>query len=184
MANFMTRRFTLREKILLGVFLVILLVGLYFFLVHYPVQNRLEEIEQEREEVQMRTDVAEVRKRLYDEMQAELDEIFSLPEDELTYMPKYDNLQELMIRFNTIFAGAEPRLNFGAISRNDGIVARPISFSFEAENYQSAKQILTDLTGTGYRCLMSNLTLSPREGDIQSSALIVSGTITFYELDA
>ena len=51
MQNFMTRRFTLREKILMLVLIVILLLGLYFFLVFYPVRNQLEDIDAQMQDV-------------------------------------------------------------------------------------------------------------------------------------
>lgn len=182
MSNFMTRRFTLREKILLGLLIVILLVGLYFFLVHYPIQNRMNEIAQEREEVQARLDIAEIRKGIYDRMQAELKSIFELPPDEITYMPKHDNLNVLIERFDAIFKGIEVRFNYGTPQTSNGIVSRAIGFSFSVADFDTAKKVLKELTGTGYRCLMSNITLSPGSGDIQSSELSISGTITFYEL--
>lgn len=181
MSNFMTRRFTLRERILMIVLIVILLVGLYFFLVYYPVKNSLSEIQTEQEEIEMRLQIAETRKGIYDDMQKELNDIFSLPQDEITYMPKYDNERELMTKFDVIFEGVEPRLNINKTT-NNGIVSRAISFSFEAPDFESAKRILGELTSTGFRCLMSSIVLSPINGDLENNSLSVSGTITFYEI--
>lgn len=178
MSNFMTRRFTLREKILLGLLIVILLVGMYFFLVHYPIQERMNEIAIEQEEVQSRMDIAEIRKRIYDDMQKELEN-----NDHKTYMPQYPNVETLIKRFDEIFKGIEPRINYGRAQEKDGIYSRAISFSFSVDGYETAKRILHDLTNTGFRCLMSNLTVSPASGgDVEHSGLTISGTITFYEL--
>lgn len=182
MANVMTRRFTLREKVLLGLLIVILLIGLYFFLVHYPIENRLEEIASERDEVEMQIEIAEAREKIYNDMQEELQDIFTQPADEITYMPKYDNIQVLMSKFNEIFLDLEPRMTFSSVIIENGIVTRPISFSFQAPSYEKAKEVLIELTGTGFRCLLSNITVSPSSGSIFSDSLTVSGTITFYEL--
>lgn len=186
MANIMTRRFTLREKILLLVLILVLLVGLYFFLVHYPVQNQLTEIENERAEWQMRYDALEVKAGIYRDMKEELDEILKLPEDELTVMPKYNNIEPLMKELNRIFLGTEPSLNYGSMSTNNRIVSRPIRFSFKTPDFDKAKEVLRELTHTGWRCLLTDLTLTPDSSsggqtDVAKRPLTVSGTITFYE---
>ena len=69
-------------------------------------------------------------------------------------------------------------------SVNGNIVTRNIRFSFTAESYDQAKLILGQLTGTGYRCLMHSVSVSPAENgeEIEEGPLKVSGTITFYEL--
>ena len=48
----LTRRFTRREQGMILVLVLVILVGLYFYAVHYPIVNRLEEIGQERENTQ------------------------------------------------------------------------------------------------------------------------------------
>ena len=184
MQNLMTRRFTTREKVLLLILIVILLVGLYFFLVYYPIERQLNDIEEQKQEILEKQDVANIREAKYDSMKAELEEIFAKPEDEITTMPEYDNFQELMRKFNVIFEGTEPQLTFSHEQRSDsGVVSRPIQFRFNAENYDKAKSVIRALTTTGYRCLMTNLTVSPASGDVESDALTISGTITFYEID-
>lgn len=182
MQNLMTRRFTTREKVLLLILIVILLVGLYFFLVFYPVRRDLEDIEAQKEEVLEKKDIAEIREGIYDQMKAELEEIFKMPQDQITTMPEYDNFQELMRKFNVIFEGTDPQLSFSGTRVNEGIVTRPIQFRFSVPNYEKAKSVIKDLTTTGYRCLLTNLSVSPGAGDVESDALTISGTITFYEI--
>lgn len=178
MSNFMKRRFTTREIILLLVFLVILLIGLYFFLVFYPTKKDLEEIKAKQEEVEGQIDIQEIRKGLYDDMQAELDKLG----ENRSLIPDYDNIETLMIEFNRIFAEVEPQISYSVGAPNDGIIERRISFSFKAKDYKQAKSILTELNTIEYLSLMSNLTLSPSSGkDIATSELTVSGTMYFYE---
>lgn len=183
------RTFTRREIILMLLLALIALAGLYFYAVHYPIVNRMAQIDAETEDVLFQTDVANVRLGLYNSMKAELEEIFAMPEDQLTVMPAYDNFQTLLRHFNTIFEGHEPVLNFDTVKMNGNIAERTVRFTFSAQNWPEAREILTRLTGTGYRCLLDSLSFTPVEqenredaGDVQNSPLKVTGSITFYEL--
>ena len=196
MRNALTRTFTRREVVLMLVLVLIVLVGAYFYAVHYPVTTRLAEIETEREDLELNTTVAETRAAIYRSMKSELEEIFAMPEDEITVMPEYDNIQALMNYFNVIFAGTDPTLNYDEVRMNGNIAARTIRFHFTAPNYAHAKTILGQLTATGYRCLLESVSMSPVEerltdkdgvelgirNEIENSRIQVSGTITFYEL--
>ncbi len=183
--NVMTHRLSNREKVLLLVLVLVLLVGLYFYVVHYPITNRLDEIELERDDLLVSQAVADTRLQTYNDMKAELEEIFAMPEDEITVMPAYSNRETLLLYFDKIFAGTSQVLNFDDERETDGIVERTVRFSFNADSYAKARQVLTDLTvGSGYRCLLDSLTVSPVEGNIEAGALRISGTITFYEYKA
>lgn len=184
MSDFLNRSFSRREKVLMLVLALVLVAGLYFLLVHYPVSQRMDEIELENEEILFEKDVADSRLAVYNDMKAELDEIFAMPEDEITVMPEFDNIQTLMNIFNDIFQGTGQTLNFDNVTYNGNIASRTMRFSFSAADYAQAKSILERLTGTGFRCLMDSVSFAPTEdGSVESGALRVSGTITFYELD-
>lgn len=174
--------FTKREKIVIFILAIALLIGFYFIVIHYPVKTRLEEIAIEKADVEDQTTISMAVLENYKKMKTELDEILAMPEDKLTYMPEYDNVETLTFYFNTVFAGTAPNLSFSSVSIDGNIASRTISFNFTSDSYQSAKKILTLLTGTGYRCLMQNVTISPTEGDIERDELRVSGNIVFYEL--
>ena len=184
MNNVLNRRFTSRERWLMLVLALILVCGLYFLVVHYPITQRMEEIEIEMEEIASDTDIANVRYTIYQSMKNELDEIFAMPEDELTVMPEYDNLQTLMVYFNTIFAGTDPSFNFDQVRINGNVATRTIRFSFTASDYYKAKDILHKLTDTGYRCLLDNVSFGTTVDEVEVGELKISGTITFYELVA
>ncbi len=175
------RSLSRREKVLLLVLALIGLIGLYFYLVHYPIVNRMAEIENERGEVADQQIVADARSTIYKSMRSELDEIFAMPEDKITVMPEYDNIQVLMQHFNTIFANVNPELSFDSVTVSDGVAVRTVRFTFSASGYDEAKEVIKNLTGTGFRCLLSGLTFSPTDGDLETNGVRVSGVITFYE---
>ena len=186
MSNVLTRRFTRRELFMMMLLVLVVLVGLYFYMVHYPITQRHEQIETERDEIALSTQVAEIRAGQYRDMKSELDEIFAMPEDELTVMPEYDNIQTLMNYFNVIFAGTGQALNFDEVRFNGNIAVRTMRFSFTASSYRHAKRILGQLTDTGFRCQMESVSIVPAEadGEVESGVLKISGSITFYEFAA
>ena len=181
MSEFFNRNFTRREKAMIVVLLVVLLGGLYFLVVHFPIVNRMEEIGNEVEEVEKKTADAEVKLAEYSEMKRELDEILSQPEEDITVMPPYNNIETLMKKLDVIFAGTNPNFSFGQASITDEIAARTINFNCTARDYKEARSLLKAVTGTGYRCLLNSFTLTPVEGGLYEGELKVSGAITFYE---
>lgn len=183
MANskYLKRRFSLREIIFMIILVAVLFFGLYFWLVYYPIQDRIAEFNAKKDELQLAIDVDKARETQYDKMKAELDEI--MKEEAPTRMPKFDNINNLTDKFAEIFAdkNANEGINYNAPSLKDGIYERTLQFTFKATGYEDAKGILLQLLGTGYRCLMSNLSFQP-DGNLNDGSVSVSTTITFYEV--
>ncbi len=173
--------FTKREKIILIIAAIALVIGFYFLVIHYPVKTRLAEIEAEKLTVEDERMVADIKLASYNKMKNELDEIFAMPAEEITYMPQYDNAATLM----SILDGIIPRSEYSisqSVSQEGNIAARTVNFNFVADDYMQAKQILGKLQSTGYRCLMQNLTIAPGDGSVTGKNVKVSGNIVFYEL--
>ena len=166
MSDFLNRSFTRREKLILLALLLAVLVALYFLVVHYPIVNRMEQIEHESEEVDKRLSEAAVKAAEYSNMKTELDRILARPQDQISVMPAY---------------GTGPDFSFGQASVRDKVAARSISFTCTAESYQDARRLLRDVTGTGWRCLLNSFTMTPLEESLYGGRLRVSGVVTFYE---
>ncbi len=176
------RNFTKREKIILLVLVIFLLIGFYFIVIHYPVTSRLEEIEAEEMLTQEQTDLAIAKGQNYVKMKNELNDIFALPFDKITVMPSYDNQTTLLYNYQTIFEDLMPDLRFGEAKIEGNIASRTVSFNVTVSDYNAAKDVISKLTGTGFRCLLTNLTVSPEEGNLETDAIRLSGNIVFYEL--
>ncbi len=189
------RSFSRREKVLLVILALVLVVGLYVLLVQRPVEAKLDALALEKEDLELREQVAEIRLGQYSKMKKELDEIFSMPQNQITVMPPYDNIETLMVQFDSIFLGLEPKLSFPEVRVEEGVATRPIQFEFVAPSYDQARAILTRLTRTGYRSLLDGLSITPEGADsvtragflqvnrsIQQGSVSVKGTIYFYEL--
>ncbi len=189
------RSFSRREKVMLIILALVLVVGLYVLLVQRPVEAKLDALALEKEDLDLKTQVAEIKLEQRTTMTTELDEIFALPKDEITVMPPYDNIETLMVQFDSIFLGLEPKLSFPPIKAEKGVATRPIQFEVEVPSYDQARAILTRLTRTGYRSLLDGLAIKPVSertgrrngellagGNIQQGPVLVHGTIYFYEL--
>ena len=182
MSGILNRALTNREKGMLLALVIILIVGLYFYCVHFPVVNGMEEVERDTAAVETQLTAARAKAAEYADMQAELEEIFSKPTDQISILPPYSNIETLMRRLDVIFAGTNPDFSFGQASISDNIASRNISFSCTANDYAAARRILRDVTTTGYRSLLNSFTFSPVEGELYTGPINVSGVITFYEL--
>lgn len=197
------RSFTKREKFLLLVLVFVMLAGLYVLGVHNPVKASLTRLAQEKEDAELRLQVAQLKTVQYNEMKAELEEIFAMPKDQLTVMPPYDNTKALMVQFNHIFGELEYDLAFSPATFNENVATRAVQFTFDAPSYEEARIIIERLNRTGNRSLMNTLSIAPsnngtggdggiftihtrpgaqQQRSIREGVQTVSGTITFYEL--
>lgn len=194
------RSFTKREKFMLLVLVLIMLVGLYVLAVHNPVKASLARLEQEKEDAELKLQVATIRLGQYNKMKTELEEIFAMPKDQLTVMPPYDNTKALMVQLNHIFGELEYDLSFSEVEFNENVATRPVRFTCDAPSYEEARLIVEKLNSTGNRSLMNTLSIAPAEEkglgsninvyvskagkrySIREGPQTVSGTITFYEL--
>lgn len=176
------KKFTGREKIML-VFLVILLVGVVYYMGFYqPTQSEIAGIRQQISDADAQIAAASSKIASINAMQAELDEIFARPEDEITEIAPYDNAKAVMAQLNGILAlSSEYNLSFQEPTvQENGTVRRVISMSFSCEDYDTARSILESLSNCQWRCLVSNLSISGSE-DFTQGGVSVSATITFFE---
>ncbi len=188
--NVMNRRFTLRESILMGVLVAVLLVGLFFMLVYYPVKNQRADIQAQLEDIEFKQEVADIRYNMYKQWQAELETIYSLPEDERTVMPKHTaaHEQEILAIVGAILEGTNEYTTNWSITHSDSIYRRTLSFSFSVASFDTAYSVLEELTSIRsqnqkVRSQISNINVSPSSGSVEDDSLRVNGTLTFFEVE-
>lgn len=178
------RTFSRREKLLMLLLAAIMLLGVYLLGVHYPVRDSLAQLETERANLDLELQIAMAQYSSYTAMQEELEELLSRPSDQVTVVPDYDNLQPLMNRLNQILSLAESYdLSFDPVTVEDSIVRRTIRMSFTCGSYQSARSIVEQLYRTGWRCLVSDLSLSTPQGagNLADSTVVAAATVTYFE---
>jgi len=176
-------KLTPRDTLLL-VFLVVLLIGVVYYLGFYtPLQNELTSIRNKSIDCDSQIVTASAKIGQMDEMQAELDEIFARPAEEITQIAPYDNKEVVLNQLYSILARTKDySLNFTDPDvQADGTVRRNISMSFRCDSYAAAKNVIQDLTDSQWRCLVNNLSISCEDGDMMKESVVVSATITFFE---
>lgn len=176
-------KLSLRETAML-VFLLVLIIGVSYYMFFYtPLQDELTAIAVQSSECDtaMTTSMSKIKKM--DDMQAELDEIFARPADEITEIAPYDNKEVVLNQLYGILGRtSDYSLNFTDPQvQPDGTVRRNISMSFHCDSYEAAKDVIRDLTDSQWRCLVSNLAISCDDGDMMSNGVTVTATITFFE---
>ena len=176
-------KLTARESLML-VFLVVLLIGVGYYMGFYtPLQNEMTSIATQSSEVDAQITTAMTKVKLMDEMQAELDEIFARPEEEITEIAPYDNKEVVLNQLYGILGRTQDySLSFTDPEvQEDGTVRRNISMNFHCESYADAKEVIKDLTDSQWRCLVSNLAISCDEDNMMEFGVTVTATITFFE---
>ncbi len=191
------------EKLMLLLVVILLLAALYFLLVHQPVQNRIQTLNGEIEDQELKLQTATMKAKKYMDMKKALENSKAQGGD-LPYVPDYDNEVELLAELHNILSGMKPKLENPIVEFNAGdrIAIRSIHFTFTAPDYAQARERVEALSHTKYRSLMDSLSIAPsddEEGDISwiDSRLMdgddyvrgihegpqkVTGTITFYEM--
>ena len=174
----MKRQLSSREIFLLGILLLIGVVGGYLTLFYMPMTQELESLQNEKitceEQLNLVIAQAEEKQR----MEKELDEIFAANPNPVGLAP-YDNQKMVMFELNSILQSTEEYyLSFGTVAEGDGtgIVSRQISLNFTTASYEEAKDVLTSLHDSAYRCMLDDLNIS-----LDEEKTAVSTTLVFFE---
>lgn len=175
-------KLSLREFILVGILLVLLLGVCYYMLYYTPLQNDLQSIHNETSEVLSEIELASAKYASMSKMQAELDEIFSNGKDKVTEIAPYDNAKVVMSELNGILSQSlNYKLSFAdPVVEADGTVRRTVGMSFSCNGYDSAKRIISNLCNSRWRCLMKNISVSG-EDNIVDNQVTCNATIVFFE---
>ena len=171
-----------KDGILL-LFLGLLLVGVIYYLAFYsPLQKELTDIANQSAELDTQIEVASAKLASMNSMQEEVDAVLSLPEDQITEIAPYDNAKVIMNELNRILARSlEYNLTFSDPKiEEDGMVRRNVSMSFSCGSYAAMKDIVTDLVGGRWRCLITNLSVNG-SGNVLEGSVTCSATIIFFE---
>lgn len=173
---------SIREQILVG-FLLVLVIGVVYYAGFYaPLQEELAAVSQQALEMDEQIAGSAAKIASMNTMQAELDEIFARPDREITEIAPYDNKEVVLNQLNGILQHSEEySLHFVEPSiQADGTVRRNVIMQFRCADYTSAKAIIQNLASSHWRCLVSNLSIAGT-GDVMNGPVEVDATITFFE---
>ena len=173
----MSRDFTVTEKILLTV-LVLILVGLaYYYFVDQPVRATVTSLHAEESTLQSELTTTQARIAYLEKIR---DYLVTLQEDDnMSYMGSYNN-SEAEVRFlNDILANTlQYSISFANVTRNNNQIRRSFTLQYRTENYAAAQDIMTQLLRGRNRCLIGDVKCSI---DPSTGFVTMNQSATFYE---
>ena len=184
----MKREFTQREKVLLLVLAVILLVTGYLKLFSEPVEKEYAAAQVQYDHAQSDLAQEQIKQNNMKKMERALKILEDGGMPSGITIPAYDNSGNVMVQLDFILKSAiSYQMAFSDVVYGTNLVSRPLKLTFTAKNYADAKKILSALYGCKYRCTLSDITMSSGSdaGDVRTSGVSVALKVTFYEkLDA
>ena len=178
----LSRDFTLKEKVLLLV-LVVLLLGLgYYWFVDQPVRQQLENCAAQESSLQIELTAVQRKAAELERMKTELEAIQA--RDGVSLMSSYNASKEEVKLLNDVLAGTEQyAISFSDVSREGDQIRRNFSLQFTAPNHQDIARILGQLAESSQRCIIADIRCSRERGRTEEDAgkFTVDATATFYE---
>ena len=183
----MSREINAKEKVLLVILVLIILGFAYYRFVDQPVRKNLAKAEAEYSSLQSELTEVRVKIRELQRMQDEIDEITSGGKD--SFMPSYNNAKEELALLNDILNESVTQYSvaFTNVTRYKDQIRRDFKLDFTTPDYDSMKVVIDKLTGVDYRCMIGDCNCNvikvkdPMNPSLETTALSVSATATFYE---
>lgn len=175
------KKMTVREKILLGILIVLILFCGYYFFFLEPVSNQIDYCISENLAVEDQILVADATAEKKKMMEAELEAIFSGEMGNVKELPAYDNSHNVMNQLSAIMAGTtQYDISFASVEEEDSTIRRSVTISYECPTYEEARNILTRIANSDYRCIYKDLYINSNEyKDVVSYNVVAD--IVFFE---
>ncbi len=175
----LSRDFTIREKIIILILLVLLLGLAYYQFVDKPVRSALETAANEKAALETELTAVKTKVAQLEKMKNEIDDITKT--GAYAKMPSYDNQKEVYKLLNDVLGATGYNIQFSNRVQSGNMVRRNITLRFSADSRDTIKKALKQLTGSDYRCLIGDMTITPVNGRNIKENYTVTATITFYE---
>lgn len=171
------RRLSIREKVLLGILLILVLISGYVMFVYMPVQETTQRLEQDIASGEELLLAYETKVSEKTRMEQELKELFATNPNPVS-LPAYNNVQNIMVELNRILEQtSDYSVQFTSENTEDTIVRRNVTVQYRCGSYELAKQTLTQLHDSQYRCMLDDVTISEQENGQTG----VVANIVFFE---
>ena len=188
------KKLSKREKILLAVLVVVILVVCWYKFVYEPVNNQIAEYHSNlnAEQTELTTLLPKIKQK--NDMKKAVEEIKA--SGSVEKIPVYDNSKEIMVALNKVMSKADSyTVDFGQADRDGYIFIHKILINFTTRGYKQARQIIDQLTTETFVNQISDIRFSNRSvtrnivnrnGEVASRTeeeTQVNLTITFFEID-
>ncbi|MBR4256866.1 MAG: hypothetical protein IKQ18_06840 [Clostridia bacterium] len=174
--------FSIKEVIIISVLLLFLLGVAYYQFVDSPVRSSLESAASEKESLNVELTAVRAKIAKLEKMKNEIDNIQAT--GAYAKMPSYDNSKEVYKLLNDVLGDMGYTITFSSHNRKQGedTVRWNITLSFTAPDRATVKKVMKDIAASNYRCLISDMSLTPVSGkNLSANSVSVTASITFYE---
>ena len=177
----MNRELTRREKILLLVLIVVVLVAGYCKLILIPINDQISSYRLNMEAEQTELDANQGKMAQMQKMQKAVEEIKASGESRT--IPQYDNSGTLMLELHKIMSATKDySLDCSAgTTQENYIVLRPIIMTFRTSTYQQARQIIDQLCASENICQISDVNINIRNNN-GTASVETTLAITYFEI--
>ena len=192
----LSKQFSKREKVLIVFLALIIVCAVYYFFVHQPVTDRINNAVSTTEMLTMENDQLSIKEAKKQQMLAEVDTILENPDAQ--EVPKYDNLSELTAFLNTTLKRSMSYdITCGDVQFDEesGIYRRPVNIQCNVGSYEIAKKIINDIKTCPYCSQVIGANFSPYDNrkkvdengtvipvdNIEDDGIALSLSMTFYE---
>lgn len=172
----MSRSFTLAERVLILVLVLILLGLAYYRFVDTTVRETIANNEADVKMYQTQMDALQARLTTLSGIQNSLEQLEA--EGNLSWMASYNNSKEEVAFLNDILADTiKYSISFANVTRSGDQIRRSFTLQYTCPSYQAAQDIIMKLCTGKNRCLV---------GDMQcrvdnNLTVTLSASATFYE---
>ncbi len=176
----MNRELTGREKAMLLIFIVLVIVLGYYKLILEPINDQVADYRESTSQEQTELATELVRLQQMRKMEQSVEELRQ--SGKAKPIPAYSNSRQLMVELHRILAAAtDYSLDFSAgVSEEDYIVLRPINLTFTTGTYAQSRAIIDALSGSDYLNKISDLNIQVKKEN--ASGVETSMVITYFEV--
>ncbi len=175
----LSRDFTFKEKLLLLILVVALIVLGYYQFIDKPCRRNIAEAQAEQEALQMELTAVNKKIDTLENMQNEINAISS--SGKTSMMPSYNNNRNVTRLLNDVLGDLGYSITFSNVTREYDQIRRNISLQFICPDYESMEDLFRQLTGSEYRCLLDDVSGSVNNRYNDDNSVTVNATATFYE---
>ena len=178
----MNRELTRREKTLLLVLIVVVLVAGYCKLILIPINDQISSYRLNMEAEQTELDANQGKMAQMQKMQKAIEEIKAAGEKRT--IPQYDNSVKLMIELHEIMSDTlDYSLDCSAGTvQQDYIMLRPIVMTFRTSTYAQARQIVDRLCSSENISQISDMNMNTYTEGRNSGTVETTLVITYFEI--
>lgn len=175
----MNREFTQREKVLLLVLAVLIIVIGYVKLILQPINEEIESYESLTMEEQTTFSANQIKATRMNLMEKEIEK--AKAKGVRREVPAYDNSSNLLPGLYQIMeSSVDYSLDFGELVYDGNVVQRPVEMTFQTRTYKQARAIIDKLYKSGYAMQITDVNIGTKKAT-DTQLVSTSMSVTYFE---